>query len=263
MTALACRAEGDPARPCVVLLHGFMGDKTDWAAVQAALAPSFFTLAVDLPGHGESNIDDETSFATTAAAIVEAVDDRDIATFSVVGYSMGGRLSLYFASHYSMRVDAAVVEGGSPGPRSAAERTERQAWEAAMAARLNREPTEAFLRDWYAQPLFASLHDVPGRVDALIAGRTGANSLRWAIAMERLGSGAQPDLWPELPAIHVPTLFLAGEKDAKYAALGEELAALCPNAAFASIAKAGHNTHLEQPAAFLAAVQPFLERTLL
>lgn len=263
MIPLAYQDQGDPAQPCLVLLHGFMGDKSDWRAVQSSLSQSFYTLAVDLPGHGESAIDEETSFATTAAALIELIDEHDVATFSVLGYSMGARLALYFASHYSMRVDAAVVEGGSPGPRNEEERRERQTWERTMAERLVSEPADAFLRSWYDQPLFATLHDEPGRVDKLIARRMPGNTAGWAAAMERLGSGSQPSLWEELPDLHVPVLFVAGAADEKYRALGQEMASACANAAFASVPGAGHNSHLEQPAAFLAAVQPFLERTLL
>jgi pimeloyl-ACP methyl ester carboxylesterase len=52
---------------------------------------------------------------------------------------------------------------------------------------------------------------------------------------------------------------LAGEHDAKFRALGERLAAaIGPSATFDVVPGAGHTAHLEQPAAFLRLVRPWL-----
>ena len=40
----------------VLLLHGFLGTSDDWVPMMKALSPSARVIAVDLPGHGESQM---------------------------------------------------------------------------------------------------------------------------------------------------------------------------------------------------------------
>ena len=74
---------------------------------------------------------------------------------------------------------------------------------------------------------------------------------------------AATDLTSLLPNISVPTLVIHGADDAIVPlATGRELAAAIPGAQLHVIAKAGHVSNQEQPAAFNAAVRAFLrERT--
>jgi 2-succinyl-6-hydroxy-2,4-cyclohexadiene-1-carboxylate synthase len=75
-----------------------------------------------------------------------------------------------------------------------------------------------------------------------------------------MGAGAQDDLLPRLHEIDVPTLFLAGALDQRYAALAPVMAAEVPGAEHRIIPDAGHTTHLEQPDAFGQVVTAFLGR---
>jgi pimeloyl-ACP methyl ester carboxylesterase len=57
----------------------------------------------------------------------------------------------------------------------------------------------------------------------------------------------------------MPVLVVAGDLDPTYVALGRRLVeSIGENATLAVIPRAGHACHLEQPAAFLDAVAPFL-----
>ena len=52
---------------------------------------------------------------------------------------------------------------------------------------------------------------------------------------------------------------VAGERDAKFAAIGERMAtAIGANASLALVPDAGHTAHLEQPEAFLSILRPWL-----
>ena len=56
--------------------------------------------------------------------------------------------------------------------------------------------------------------------------------------------------------VEVPTLVVWGERDQKFAALGQRLAlAIGPNAQTASVQGAGHAAHLEAPAPFGHAIR--------
>ena len=50
------------SKPVVVFLHGFMGDKEDWAPIIQALAVSHHCIALDLPGHGTTHVAPEGDY---------------------------------------------------------------------------------------------------------------------------------------------------------------------------------------------------------
>ena len=81
-----------------------------------------------------------------------------------------------------------------------------------------------------------------------------ANSLRG------MGVGAQPNLWPQLPSLELPTLLIAGECDRKFRQINREMLQLLPRAQKAIIAGAGHNTNLESTDDFAHVVRSFLDR---
>ena len=59
----------------------------------------------------------------------------------------------------------------------------------------------------------------------------------------------------------MPVLLVAGELDAKFAAIAERMAALIPDATSTIIAGAGHVVHLERPAEFLDVLRRWLDAT--
>lgn len=65
---------------------------------------------------------------------------------------------------------------------------------------------------------------------------------------------------PELPDIRAPTLVIVGDEDvATVPSKAERIVAGIANATLVVIAKAGHSSTVEQPAAVTAAITSFLE----
>src|SRR5690606_23314286 len=82
----------------------------------------------------------------------------------------------------------------------------------------------AFLEDWYDQPLFASLKQHPEMRATLIARRHAhGNPALLARSIRALGTGVQPDLWPALPELTMPTLLITGELDRKFSIIAEDM----------------------------------------
>ena len=252
------RTWGDASKPAVVMLHGFLGRADDWEALAQSLSRDFFCIAIDLPGHGNASIADDESFATAAADIVEVIDDCGADTFSLVGYSMGGRLALYMSLQYAMRVDALVLESASPGLESGEAREKRRTWDDAKAKAILAMPLEFFVREWYSQPLFASLAHHPELLASLIESRCENDPALVAKAMRLLGTGRQESLWDELPEHRVRTLCVAGSLDEKYTGIAHRMAGAAVDTTALIVDAAGHNVHAEQPEAFTEAVSAFL-----
>ncbi|MDD1762916.1 MAG: alpha/beta fold hydrolase, partial [Methanothrix sp.] len=104
-------------RPAVVFLHGFMGNAQDWNEIISFLEPDFECLAPDLPGHGAALVPESQPFPgmhRAAETVAQWLTERRIERYSLVGYSMGGRLALYMALRFPHGVERLVLESASP-----------------------------------------------------------------------------------------------------------------------------------------------------
>jgi 2-succinyl-6-hydroxy-2,4-cyclohexadiene-1-carboxylate synthase len=261
---LSYTVSGDPHRPAILFLHGFMGSGAEWADAISALDERFCCVAPDLPGHGSSlGLPYAEAYTIEGAAkmLCELLDGLEIERPLVVGYSMGGRLALYLALRHPEKCSGLFLESASPGIEDAAEREARRDADEELAKRLESGDFGEFLADWYRQPLFASLARHEGLVEAMIETRSHNDPVELARSLLGMGAGRGPCLWGELAGLRVPTLAVAGELDAKYVGISRRMAASSPNVRAAVVPGAGHNVHAEDPGAYLALLQCSL-RTL-
>ncbi len=86
----------------LLLAHGYTGSRLDWLDVIDRLAASRPVVAYDHRGHGESsNTGDAATytFAQLTADLAGFVDALGLASFDLLGHSMGGMVALrYMAS---------------------------------------------------------------------------------------------------------------------------------------------------------------------
>jgi 2-succinyl-6-hydroxy-2,4-cyclohexadiene-1-carboxylate synthase len=241
----------------IVFLHGFTQTAASWSSFKSALRPLLGDgaelLALDAPGHGE--LADVHLDLVAGARLLGDLGGR--ATY--IGYSMGGRFGLHLALDRPELVERLVLIGATPGIEDATERAARGVADDERADRIERIGIEAFLDEWLAQPLFASLPaDQSGRSARLTNTAAGlAASLRLA------GTGHQTPLWDRLGHLTMPVLVMAGEHDAKFSQVGTRMTSMIERATFTAVPGAGHAAHLERPDAaarlvadWLAATQP-------
>lgn len=89
------RGEGQNA---VVFIHGFGGDANGWGMVQEALSGEADTIALDLPGHGNSTKTITDATLDGQAKLVAAVlDALGVGKAHLVGHSMGAAVALSLA----------------------------------------------------------------------------------------------------------------------------------------------------------------------
>ena len=85
----------------VVLLHGFLGSHQIWKSTIQNLSKFFRVIAIDLPGHGETDCFGYVHTTELLAKTVKAVmDSLRLKKYVVVGHSMGGYAALAFADLY-------------------------------------------------------------------------------------------------------------------------------------------------------------------
>ena len=246
----ALAERGQPGHPWLVFLHGFSGDCREWLTVGQAFG-AYSRLYIDLPGHGGSANIAANSLAEVGHLVEKTLNSYNILKYWLVGYSLGGRVAMYFACQPREGLCGLVVEGGHPGLTDENQRLLRRHGDAAWAERFRREPLTQVFADWYQQPVFASL-DAAQRA-ALIALRSRNNGEALAAMLQTSSLAEQPDLRASLRAREFSFHYLCGERDGKFRAIADELAATTH-----VINHAGHNAHRENPDAVVACLAQFL-----
>jgi 2-succinyl-6-hydroxy-2,4-cyclohexadiene-1-carboxylate synthase len=215
--------------PAIVLLHGFTHTGASWEPVRAALGERYRALAPDIRGHGAAS----GTRPVTLDAVLEDITEQAPDTFTLAGYSMGGRIALHAALELPGRVRALVLIGASPGIADPEERRARQRADEALATEMERANIAEVAARWAQTPI---LEGQPADVAGL------------ARALRGLGTGALPSLWGRLHALTIPVTLVVGERDHKFRQIALAMAAELARPEIEVLPGTGHAVHLEAPA---------------
>ncbi|MBL7995264.1 alpha/beta hydrolase [bacterium] len=121
----------------VVFIHGYPLHHRTWEN-QFSLSDSFRILAPDMPGFGQSGIENELSMEGYSDRIADLLDEKKIDKAVVMGHSMGGYISLAFAARHENRLlglglicsqAGADTEEAKAGRLKNAERVEKEGFD--------------------------------------------------------------------------------------------------------------------------------------
>lgn len=241
----------------VALLHGFTHTGASWEPVLAALGTRYRALAPDIWGHGSAS----GLSPVTLDAVIGDLDELTPSSFTLVGYSMGGRIALHAALALGDRVKSLVLIGASPGIADPARRAARRAEDERLADEIERTSIDRFAQRWAQAPVLAG--QPPAVAAAVHADRLRSTPAGLARALRGLGTGALPSLWDRLTELRTPVSLVAGERDLKFRAIAERMSLAVADASLVVVAGAGHAVHLEAPervAAIIAGERSLLTR---
>ncbi|WP_038970650.1 alpha/beta fold hydrolase [Bradyrhizobium genomosp. III] len=231
--------------PPLLLTHGYSSTSAMWHGQVDALARDRMLVLWDMRGHGQSDYpDDPNAYSETLtvgdmAAILNAVGaERAI----IGGLSLGGYMSLAFYRNYPQAARALLIIDTGPGFKKD---DARDAWNAralGTADKLDREGLD-MLKSATRERATASHRDARG----LALAARGMLTQRDARVIELL------------PDIRVPCLIVVGADDTPFLAASDYMAAKIPGAQKVVIPAAGHAVNIDQPKAFVDAVEPFLK----
>lgn len=217
-------------------LHGSVGLASDWRELSSRLAErQISTRAVDLWRFLECGPMPLEQFGGAFNADASGNVDRGQSRM-LVGYSMGGRLALHALLEKDHPWKAAVIIGAHPGLEDESERAARAGADAEWASKALLNNWSDFLNAWNQQPVLqdAAIHDGKDRSRLQLRRREIARSfVDWSL-------GHQQPLWDRLGDIEIPVLWVVGEQDEKFRAIGERACELIPNAKLAIAPESGH-----------------------
>jgi pimeloyl-ACP methyl ester carboxylesterase len=110
-----------PAKPVIVLVHGFTGSKENWLPLMQKMSRDHRLIAPDLPGWGESERLAEGDYGADAqverlAAFLRAlpgITGSEGPPALLVGHSMGGQITGLLAARHPELVDRLVLMSAS------------------------------------------------------------------------------------------------------------------------------------------------------
>ena len=249
---------GDRQKPIALFLHGFMGSCEDFKEIASLLEENFCCLLIDLPGHGNTEVDRDACYqmSEVARGIIELLTQLAIEQCFLVGYSMGGRLALYLAIHFPRYFAKVVLESASPGLETQAARDIRNEQDLKLVNKLETTDFSLFLHQWYSKPLFTSFKAHP-HYDRAIALRLNNDPQQLAKSLRYMGLGRQPCLWQNLETNRIPLLLIVGELDRKFVAIAQRVAYLSISSRLEIVENTGHNVHFEHPVFFAGLLNNF------
>jgi len=241
--------------PPLVCIHGAGMSSVVWMDFVRRFAPGRRVVALDLPGHGQSDRwHDEISILGYQEAVGTVCATLKLARAVLVGHSLGAAVALSCALAWPERVAGLILLNGAarldvPGEVLALLESSLPQGPAGGRERIDRMP------DGFADLSFSpqTPADLRARWQAvLFAAERGV-----VLADFRACRGF--DVREKLAGLRVPALLLSGGDDLLVPP-GQvaETAARLASSRHEIIAGSGHLSHLEQPAACYALIEKFL-----
>jgi esterase len=252
--AVAEAGEGPP----LIILHGLYGSSRNWATAAKRLSGRWRTLCLDLRNHGASPWADGVAYRAMAEDVLETLAAAGVEEPPVViGHSMGGKTAMTAALMKPEALRALVVVDIAP----VAYGHSHEGFITAMRAL----DLSAFSRRAQADEALAVAVPEPGVRTFLLQNLVFEDGRgRWRINLDAI-EAAMGELTgfpfaPDAARYERPALFVVGGESAYVdGASVRAIRGFFPNARVETIAGAGHWVHAEAPAAFMAALEGFLD----
>ena len=233
----------------VVFLHGLTFDRGTWRPIVERLGDRVLSVAMDLPGHGESG-GSPLPMDDLAALIRTQLDELDIRRPVVVGHSMSGGLALSYAAQHPVR--GAVAIDNPPDVRQFASLAHR------LEPALRGAQFSETFRNVYQSSMGLELLPADIREAVLAAQRVSQDLVLgyWAELLSTEPDALQARIDRVIGEIDVPVLGIFARE---LAPSDRERLARLPDAAYEVWPDRGHFVHLVEPDRFAQRLLAFVE----
>jgi len=254
--------EIDKSKDYVLFLHGFTGCAEDWFPVFEQMPAKYNYIAMDVVGHGKSDSPGDPAKYNVEAIVNQIKNFKDHLTPNKVfllGYSMGGRIALSFASAYPDDLKGLILESASAGIKNDEERQKRYEEDLKLAEFIETHTLEEFIEMWNDQELFNTQRRFSNdKLKKLKKKKASGSKIGYANSLKGFSTGIMPPVHDKLKKIPLKVLLITGDLDSKYTGINARLAKRFFKAKHKVVRNSGHNTHLEDPKRFIEIVLNYL-----
>lgn len=262
---LFSRTQGNPQNQTLVFLHGFLGNVNDWSETIKYLKDEFYCVSIDLPGHGNSlsqSPPTEGGFDYCHHLIKDTLNELQINSFTLIGYSLGGRIALdYVRTQNDGDLQKLVLESCHTGLTQSIDKEQRYQQDLGWATRFATQSMYDTLDEWYEQSVFSSMNDL--EKERVISKRSDNYGVYLAKMLLSTSLSKQADALPFLREnktknMPISIYYCFGQKDHKFKKLATELSAqtAIPLKEFNG---AGHNIHQQVPLQYAQFIKQLFE----
>lgn len=227
----------------IYALPGFLGLQSDWATLEATLPLSFIPIAPYQVSQPELSLG---KWSQKFSKMLQAEKKPCI----LLGYSMGARLCMHILLENNNLVKAMVLISGNPGLKTQQERKKRLTLDRLWAKRFQKESWETLIHAWNSQSIFLTTPITRYEKD-YCRRNLSSTLINWSVAH-------QVDFSLKLEQASFPILWITGELDEAYS--NRLLKFSHPLSQSKIISSSGHRVPWEQPKAFSAILNQFLQQ---
>jgi 2-succinyl-6-hydroxy-2,4-cyclohexadiene-1-carboxylate synthase len=229
----------------IYALHGFLGLPEDWKGMFPQ-ARCIDVLEVGTPGP-------KLGILEWAKRLNQLASPEQFPRI-LLGYSLGGRLAMHALADRPDLWSAAVIISAHPGLKTQEEKQKRLIGDRQWAERFETESWDHLMQAWNSQAVFTE--EAQPRQEKNYLRDHLCNVFRyWSL-------GHQEDMAPQLAKLSMPILWIAGEKDFRYALLANQVQLAHPNSQVWIAPNSGHRVPWSCRQEFMQKVNHFIKGAL-
>ena len=239
----------------VLLLHGYLESLDVWEDFQKLLAPDCRVVAMDIPGHGISQVMGEVhTMEFLADTVIGVLDELEVAKATVVGHSMGGYVALQALRMHPERFNGIVLLSSTPNPDSEDKKADRDR-EIALVEKGHKDLLSQTAPNGFATDNLRRMKDEIAFLEEQIY----VTEPEGVTALLK-GMKARVDSNELLQQSPVRQMFILGKKD-NYIPMekAEAMVAAHPQAEVVWLENSGHMGFFEEPEATAEAILKFVK----
>jgi 3-oxoadipate enol-lactonase len=241
----------------LVLLHGFPLDRRIWTAQLEELSTAARVITPDLPGFGRSRSDKPFTLESLADGLHELLKQLDALPCVLGGLSMGGYVSLAFASKFAADLRGLMIVNSKAEADSPQAKEGRGKMIDLVRTQGSMAVSEAMLPRMLAEKTIADNARLTNFVRSMM-NACPPRTIEHALAAMR----DRPDRTELLGNLTMPVHFIVGQFDVITAPeVATAMHQKVPQSGLSVIPAAGHLTPLEQPQEVGRIMAEFLVKT--
>jgi pimeloyl-ACP methyl ester carboxylesterase len=232
----------------LVLLHGLMGEMSNWEAVIDKFQENYHVLIPILPIYEQPLL--TLGVRSLSKYVHRFIKHKKVGQVVLIGNSLGGHIGLVFTSAHQEHVKALVLTGSSG------------LYENAFGGSFPRRESYDYIKEKVEFTFYSPATATKELVDEVYKSVNDRSRVIRILALAK--SAIRHNMSKDLSKITIPVSLIWGKQDKVTPPdVAEEFHQLLPNSELNWIDQCGHAPMMEQPEQFNAYLDKFLNRILL